>query len=97
MAHATDPAVAPSEAEGAPATITGRILYLRRPIVGMAPSADGAGYWLVASDGGIFSFGDAVLEGSVGALTLNRPVASMEVARWPGAPPDPGHDDEGRP
>ena len=25
----------------------------------MAPTPDGEGYWLVASDGGIFSFGDA--------------------------------------
>ena len=31
----------------------------RRPIVGMAPTASGNGYWLVASDGGIFTFGDA--------------------------------------
>ena len=26
---------------------------------GMAPTSDGGGYWLVASDGGIFAFGDA--------------------------------------
>ncbi len=30
---------------------------LNRPIVGMATTADGGGYWLVASDGGIFAFG----------------------------------------
>ena len=38
---------------------------------------DGHGYWLVASDGGIFSFGDAPFYGSTGGLTLNRPVVGM--------------------
>jgi hypothetical protein len=43
----------------------------------MAPTADGKGYWLVASDGGIFSFGDAVFYGSTGGLSLNKPVVGM--------------------
>ena len=29
----------------------------------MAPTVDGQGYWLVASDGGVFAFGDAVFSG----------------------------------
>jgi hypothetical protein len=37
---------------------------LNAPIVGMVPSADGAGYFMVASDGGVFAFGDAKFEGS---------------------------------
>ena len=32
-------------------------MRLNKPIVGMAATPDGRGYWLVASDGGIFSFG----------------------------------------
>ncbi len=32
-------------------------LHLNQPIVGMAATPDGGGYWLVAADGGIFSFG----------------------------------------
>ena len=52
-------------------------LPLARPIVGMAPTRTGAGYWLVASDGGIFSFGDARFYGSTGALQLVRPVVGM--------------------
>jgi hypothetical protein len=44
-------------------------------------SADGTahadGYWLVASDGGVFSFGDASYFGSTGGLTLNRPIVGM--------------------
>ncbi len=37
---------------------------LNAPIVGMVPSSDGKGYFLVASDGGVFAFGDARFEGS---------------------------------
>ena len=37
----------------------------------------GAGYWLVASDGGTFTFGDANFFGSTGSLTLNKPVVGM--------------------
>ena len=43
----------------------------------MAATPDGQGYWLVASDGGIFSFGDARFFGSTGAIALNRPVVGM--------------------
>ena len=46
---------------------------LQRPVVGMAATPDGRGYWLVASDGGIFSFGDARYFGSTGALRLDAP------------------------
>ncbi len=37
---------------------------LNAPIVGMVPSADGHGYFMVASDGGVFAFGDARFAGS---------------------------------
>ncbi len=37
---------------------------LDAPIVGMVPSHDGGGYFMVASDGGVFAFGDARFEGS---------------------------------
>jgi len=35
------------------------------------------GYWFVASDGGIFSFGDAAFYGSTGAIKLNQPIVGM--------------------
>ena len=38
---------------------------LNRPVVAMAATPSGQGYWEVASDGGIFSFGDAGFDGSV--------------------------------
>ena len=50
---------------------------LNRPIVGMAVTADGGGYWMVASDGGIFALGDAVFYGSAGAIHLNEPIVGM--------------------
>ena len=50
---------------------------LNQPIVGMASTPDGKGYWLVASDGGIFTFGDAAYYGSTGAMTLNKPIVGM--------------------
>ncbi len=37
---------------------------LDAPIVGMVPSASGHGYFMVASDGGVFAFGDARFAGS---------------------------------
>ncbi len=43
----------------------------------MAATPDGKGYWLVASDGGIFTFGDATFFGSTGAMQLNRPIVGM--------------------
>jgi predicted RNA-binding protein with TRAM domain len=47
------------------------------PSAGVVPH--GAGYWLVASDGGIFSFGDAQFYGSTGALSLVKPIVGMSV------------------
>ena len=52
---------------------------LNQPVVGMAATSDGHGYWLVASDGGIFSFGDASFYGSTGGLHAQQPVVGMKV------------------
>ena len=53
---------------------------LNAPIVGMAPTPDGGGYWMVGGDGGVFSSGDAGFYGSTGSLTLNKPVVGMAAA-----------------
>jgi hypothetical protein len=50
---------------------------LNAPIVGMAATPDGQGYWEVASDGGIFAFGDAGFFGSMGGTLLNAPIVGM--------------------
>ncbi|MCZ7527007.1 MAG: CAP domain-containing protein [Acidimicrobiia bacterium] len=48
-----------------------------RPVVGIASTPSGLGYWLVAADGGIFAFGDARYHGSTGAVPLNQPIVGM--------------------
>ncbi len=50
---------------------------LAKPVVGMAATPDGKGYWLVASDGGVFAFGDAGFFGSTGDVRLAKPVVGM--------------------
>ena len=52
-------------------------LHLNKPIVGMAATPDGGGYWLVASDGGVFTYGNASFQGSTGGLHLNKPIVGM--------------------
>ncbi len=58
--------------------------HLNKPVVGMAPVPNRLGNYLVASDGGIFSFpssgpGAAPFFGSTGSITLNKPVVGMAV------------------
>ncbi len=53
-----------------------------KPAVSTATSSviappDGLGYWLVASDGGVFSYGDAGFFGSAGAIHLAQPIVAM--------------------
>ena len=52
-------------------------MRLNQPVLGMATTPNGKGYWLVAGDGGIFSFGDAKFFGSTGAMQLNQPIVGM--------------------
>ncbi len=42
-----------------------------------APSGGNDGYWLVARDGGVFTFGAAPFLGSTGGLRLNQPIVGM--------------------
>jgi hypothetical protein len=39
-----------------------------------------SGCWMVASDGGIFAFGDAKFYGSTGAIKLNQPITGMAAS-----------------
>ena len=61
-----------------------RLLRLhRQPAVSTSPSwawrprPTARGYWLVAADGGIFTFGDAGFYGSTGGLRLDQPIVGM--------------------
>ena len=53
-------------------------LVLNKPVVGMTPDLATGGYWLVASDGGIFAF-NAPFYGSTGNVALNKPIVGMEA------------------
>jgi hypothetical protein len=55
---------------------------LNAPIVGMAATATGNAYSLVASDGGTSSYGDTNFYGSTGAMHLNKPIVG--IASTPG-------------
>jgi len=50
---------------------------LTSPAVGIASTPDGGGYWLVSSDGGVFSFGDAQFYDSMAGHSLASPVVGM--------------------
>ena len=61
----------------APLTLRDPSAGLSEPAVGVANTPNGKGYWLSASDGGIFTFGNAAFYGSTGALHLNAPIVGM--------------------
>ncbi len=46
-------------------------------VIGVAATADGGGYWLAATDGGVFSYGTASFHGSMGGQHLNAPVVAI--------------------
>ena len=60
--------------------------HLNAPLAGMAPTADGKGYWLVGADGGVFAYGDADFHGSDGGA----PPASSTPVVAISATPDGG-------
>jgi hypothetical protein len=82
VADATGHVFGESELSGPPANNFGDAsgLPLNKPIVGMTPTSDGQGYWLVASDGGIFAYGHAQFYGSTGSIRLNQPITGMSVS-----------------
>lgn len=65
-------------------------VHLAAPIVGMAVTPDGGGYWLVGADGGVFTFGDAPFNGSMGGQHLDAPVVGIAgfYAQYPWYPPE---------
>ena len=49
-------------------------------IVGMARTPDGRGYWMVASDGRVYNYGDARYYGSAYGLTLKAPLVGIAAS-----------------
>lgn len=67
-------------ADGFPHQIAERpssLPQLNRPIVAAHATRSGNGRWYVASDGGVFTEGDAGFFGSTGAMRLNQPVLDL--------------------
>ena len=67
---------------------------LKASIVGIAPTANGKGYWLAARDGAVFAFGDAhqAVAGRPAApkaqgRSVPSPSASTPATPGPGRPP----------
>ncbi|MGO9027967.1 MAG: hypothetical protein ACLQOZ_04965 [Acidimicrobiales bacterium] len=56
------------------ATVTGTGPAPHRPHIDTGP---GAGYWMVAADGGIFSYGAAMFYGSTGGTMISAPIVGM--------------------
>ncbi|MGH9080651.1 MAG: hypothetical protein ACRDYE_11375 [Acidimicrobiales bacterium] len=48
-------------------------------VVGMASSADGAGYGIVTSFGRLLAFGDFAAQGDVSSLVLNKPIVAVSA------------------
>jgi len=51
--------------------------HLRNPIVGMAASSEGLGYWELASNGYLFPFDKPGFFGSMYEKPLNQPLVGM--------------------
>ncbi len=81
VTDASGAAIGGADFSGPPANNFGSMAghQLNQPMVGMSPTSDANGYWLVAADGGIFAFGDAQFHGSMGGLPLNQPITGMAV------------------
>jgi hypothetical protein len=50
---------------------------LAAPIVAMAATPDGGGYWLVGANGAVYGFGDAVSFGDLSSQRLAAPIVAM--------------------
>jgi hypothetical protein len=48
-------------------------------VYGLRQASPPTGYWLAASDGGMFTFGDAAFFGSTGDIVLNKPIVTMSA------------------
>jgi hypothetical protein len=55
------------------------ISVLNKPACAIVPTPDDGGYWIVAEDGGVFTYGNAAFIGSEGGRQLNAPI--IDAAR----------------
>ena len=58
---------------------SGAGVVLNAPVVSVAATPNGRGYWLVGADGGVFAFGNATFHGSTVGLNLNSPIVGIDT------------------
>lgn len=63
--------------KGLPALTEEQKATLMKTVVGISSTKTGCGIWFVASDGGVFAFGEAQFFGSMGGQPLNSPIVGM--------------------
>jgi hypothetical protein len=74
LASAVSATSQPGAVYGAPGLVGAT---LNAPIVAMSSTPSGQGAWLLGSDGGVRTLGDARFFGSTGGMRLNQPVVGM--------------------
>ena len=67
-----------ADAFGHAGTFTYALTVSSEPV--SLPFTGATGYTMVASDGGIFNYGDAAFYGSAGATPLNKPIVGMAAS-----------------
>ncbi len=67
-------------AVGAPALGSLAGIPVAAPVVGITATPDGAGYWMVGADGGVFAFGDARFFGSMASTPIAAPITGIASA-----------------
>jgi hypothetical protein len=57
--------------------VPGQGIIGQPPIVGISRTPSGAGYWLVGSNGAVYSYGDAAFLGAPSGLRLVAPLSGI--------------------
>jgi hypothetical protein len=58
-------------------SVPGQGITARSPVVGLARTPTGSGYWLVGADGAVYAYGDATYLGAPDAHRLVAPVSGI--------------------
>ncbi len=72
--------VATAPASAATPPVGGQLEAPAAQALATAPTPPTQGYWEVAADGGLFTYGGAQFQGSMGGHPLNKPVVGMASA-----------------
>ena len=51
----------------------------RSPIIGIAPTPSGDGYWVVGSNGAVYNFGGSHYYGGLDSAVLNKAIVGLAV------------------